>query len=118
MGLILLGLILLAGLPAANAAAAVGQTELPVETTNAVDKQAELTVMAAEAAEAVEYPKPAAPAVKAAEAVGQTGPAVETVNTVDTVGQGADKPADNTAVVLQAAHKSTRLLRSITFFKL
>ena len=68
--------------------------------------------MAAEVAEVVEYPTPAAPAVKAAEAVGQTEPAVDTANAVDTVGQGADKPADNTAVVLQAAHKSTRLLRS------
>ena len=56
----------------ANAAAAVGHTELPVETANAVDteQQAELTGMAAEAAEAVEYPEPTAPAVKAAEAVG------------------------------------------------
>ena len=84
--------------------------QLPVETVNAVDteQQAELTVMAAETVDTVQHPEPTAPAVKAVEAVGQTEPAVDTANAVDTVGQGAD----NTAVVLQAGYKSTRLLRS------
>ena len=65
-------------------------------------------MMAAETVHTVQHPEPTAPAVKAADAVGQTEPAVDTANAVDTVGQGAD----NTAVVLQAAYKSTRLLRS------